>query len=162
MCVPHALQEARAVSAARISRTIREHRDPNVPVVSPGKARLAEWFAATTPQFKTEVVKDATALVLARKNKMCNIIEYKGSTVSAVTSPVASVAYDGDNSHCSNRTNTISISNLQQAYQLLDELVTSGELVDSSSKRVLMLAKAADVLEGEEVLGSAMEEAGFI
>jgi hypothetical protein len=31
-----------------------------------------------SPQAKAKIVKDVTQLVLARKNKMCNVIEYKG------------------------------------------------------------------------------------
>ena len=47
-------------------------------MIIPGKARLAKWFAAMSPQAKGKIVKDVTQLVLARKNKLCNVIEYKG------------------------------------------------------------------------------------
>lgn len=49
-----------------------------------GKVRLAKWFTTMSPKAKSKIVKDVTQLVLARRTRMCNFLEYKGmsSTVS--------------------------------------------------------------------------------
>ena len=43
-----------------------------------GKVRLAKWFTTLPPKTKAKIVKDVTQLVLARRTKMCNFLEYKG------------------------------------------------------------------------------------
>jgi AP-1 complex subunit sigma 1/2 len=43
-----------------------------------GKVRLAKWFITLSPKEKTKIVKDVTQLVLSRRAKMCNFLEYKG------------------------------------------------------------------------------------
>ncbi|CUS09737.1 unnamed protein product [Tuber aestivum] len=40
--------------------------------------RLAKWFTTLSPKEKAKIVKDVTALVLARRTRMCNFLEYKG------------------------------------------------------------------------------------
>ena len=44
----------------------------------PGKVRLAKWFTTLPPKTKAKIVKDVTQLVLARRTRMCNFLEYKG------------------------------------------------------------------------------------
>ena len=43
-----------------------------------GKVRLAKWFVTMPPKQKAKIVKDVTQLVLARRTRMCNFLEYKG------------------------------------------------------------------------------------
>jgi AP-1 complex subunit sigma 1/2 len=43
-----------------------------------GKVRLSKWFTTLTQKEKTKIVKDVTQLVLSRRAKMCNFLEYKG------------------------------------------------------------------------------------
>lgn len=43
-----------------------------------GKVRLAKWFTTLPPKQKAKIVKDVTQLVLARRTRMCNFLEYKG------------------------------------------------------------------------------------
>ena len=43
-----------------------------------GKVRLAKWFTTLAPKVKAKIVKDVTQLVLARRTRMCNFLEYKG------------------------------------------------------------------------------------
>ncbi|KAG5639287.1 AP-1 adaptor complex sigma subunit Aps1 [Sphagnurus paluster] len=43
-----------------------------------GKVRLAKWFTTMAPKVKAKIVKDVTQLVLARRTRMCNFLEYKG------------------------------------------------------------------------------------
>jgi len=44
--------------------------------------RLAKWFTTLSPKEKAKIVKDVTALVLARRTRMCNFLEYKGLHLS--------------------------------------------------------------------------------
>lgn len=46
--------------------------------LSSGKVRLAKWFTTMAPKVKAKIVKDVTQLVLARRTRMCNFLEYKG------------------------------------------------------------------------------------
>lgn len=46
-----------------------------------GKVRLAKWFVNMQPKQKSKIVKDVTQLVLARRTRMCNFLEYKDSKV---------------------------------------------------------------------------------
>lgn len=48
----------------------------------PGKVRLAKWFTTLPPKTKAKIVKDVTQLVLARRTKMCNFLEYKGELLA--------------------------------------------------------------------------------
>ena len=47
-----------------------------------GKVRLAKWFTTMQPKAKAKIVKDVTQLVLARRTRMCNFLEYKGASVA--------------------------------------------------------------------------------
>jgi len=39
---------------------------------------LAKWFTTLSPKDKAKIVKDVSQLVLARRTRMCNFLEYKG------------------------------------------------------------------------------------
>jgi hypothetical protein len=43
-----------------------------------GKIRLAKWFAVLSAKEKQRIVKEVSQAVLARRTKMCNVLEYKG------------------------------------------------------------------------------------
>jgi hypothetical protein len=40
--------------------------------------RLAKWFTTLSPKDKAKIVKDVSQLVLSRRTRMCNFLEYKG------------------------------------------------------------------------------------
>jgi len=40
--------------------------------------RLAKWFTTLSPKEKAKIIKDVSQLVLARRTRMCNFLEYKG------------------------------------------------------------------------------------
>ncbi|KAL9634545.1 MAG: hypothetical protein Q9164_004027 [Protoblastenia rupestris] len=44
-----------------------------------GKVRLAKWFTTLSPKEKAKIIKDVSQLVLSRRTRMCNFLEYKGS-----------------------------------------------------------------------------------
>jgi AP-1 complex subunit sigma 1/2 len=49
--------------------------------IASGKVRLAKWFTTLPPKTKSKIVKDVTQLVLGRRTKMCNFLEYKDTKV---------------------------------------------------------------------------------
>lgn len=51
--------------------------------------RLAKWFTTLSPKDKAKIIKDVSQLVLARRTRMCNFLEYKGSlSLTMVTHPL--------------------------------------------------------------------------
>jgi len=42
--------------------------------------RLAKWFTTLSPKEKAKIIKDVSQLVLSRRTRMCNFLEYKGRT----------------------------------------------------------------------------------
>ncbi|KAG0125880.1 clathrin adaptor complex small chain-domain-containing protein [Tuber indicum] len=135
-----------------------------------GKVRLAKWFTTLSPKEKAKIVKDVTALVLARRTRMCNFLEYKDSKV--VYRRYASLFFiagidSGDNElitleivhryveqmdkYYGNVCELDIIFNFQKAYFILDELLIAGELQESSKKNVLRCISQEDALEDMEV-----------
>lgn len=45
--------------------------------ISP-QQRLAKWFTTLSPKDKAKIIKDVSQLVLSRRTRMCNFLEYKG------------------------------------------------------------------------------------
>ncbi|KAF8745934.1 hypothetical protein AX14_004238 [Amanita brunnescens Koide BX004] len=108
------------------------------------------------PKAKAKIVKDVTQLVLARRTRMCNFLEYKDTKV--VYRRYASLFFvcgigSGDNElitleiihryvevldrYFGNVCELDLIFNFQKAYAILDELIIAGELQESSKKSVL-------------------------
>jgi len=56
----------------------------NRPGVGPpvGKVRLQKWFVTQPSKVKQRIVRDVTQLVLARKPRQCNFLEYQGTVIS--------------------------------------------------------------------------------
>jgi hypothetical protein len=48
------------------------------PILTTTPQRLAKWFTTLAPKDKAKIVKDVSQLVLARRTRMCNFLEYKG------------------------------------------------------------------------------------
>ncbi|KAL5530568.1 VAS2 [Sanghuangporus sanghuang] len=134
-----------------------------------GKVRLAKWFTTLPPKTKAKIVKDVTQLVLARRTRMCNFLEYKDSKV--VYRRYASLFFitgisAGDNElitleiihryvevldrYFGNVCELDLIFNFQKAYAILDELIIAGELQESSKKSVLRVVAQADSVEDQE------------
>ncbi|KAL5508412.1 VAS2 [Sanghuangporus vaninii] len=134
-----------------------------------GKVRLAKWFTTLPPKTKAKIIKDVTQLVLARRTRMCNFLEYKDSKV--VYRRYASLFFitgisAGDNElitleiihryvevldrYFGNVCELDLIFNFQKAYAILDELIIAGELQESSKKSVLRVVAQADSVEDQE------------
>ena len=46
---------------------------------TPSSQRLAKWFTTLSPKEKAKIIKDVSQLVLSRRTRMCNFLEYKGA-----------------------------------------------------------------------------------
>jgi hypothetical protein len=58
--------------------------------------RLAKWFTTLSPKEKAKIVKDVSQLVLARRTRMCNFLEYKGISPLSFSSTAARVNAPSD------------------------------------------------------------------
>ncbi|RKP04646.1 AP complex, mu/sigma subunit [Thamnocephalis sphaerospora] len=134
-----------------------------------GKVRLAKWYQTLSPRDRNKIVKDVTQLVLARKPKMCNILEYKDTKI--VYRRYASLFFMAGIGQDDNELITLEvvhryvevldryfgnvceldlIFNFQKAYFVLEELLVTGELQESSKKAVLRAISQQDALEETE------------
>lgn len=122
-----------------------------------------------SPKAKLKITKDVTQLVLARRTRMCNFLEYKDSKV--VYRRYASLFFvtgisQGDNElvtleiihryvevldrYFGNVCELDLIFNFQKAYAILDELIIAGEMQESSKKSVLRTVSQSDAIEEAE------------
>ncbi|KAG0280923.1 hypothetical protein BGZ95_007958 [Linnemannia exigua] len=127
-----------------------------------------------SPKEKTKIIKDVTQLVLSRRTKMCNFLEYKDTKV--IYRRYASLFFitgvdPNDNElltleiihryvevldrYFGNVCELDLIFNFHRAYFILDELLIAGEMQESSKKTVLRVITQMDAMEEEE----AKEEA---
>ncbi|KAI0254693.1 Adaptor protein complex sigma subunit [Lactifluus subvellereus] len=144
-----------------------------------GKVRLAKWFVTMPPKQKAKIVKDVTQLVLARRTRMCNFIEYKDTKV--VYRRYASLFFVTGIGQSDNELVTLEIIhryvevldryfgnvceldlifNFQKAYAILDELIIAGELQESSKKSVLRVVTQSDSIEDQEATEDALVRLG--
>jgi AP-1 complex subunit sigma 1/2 len=135
-----------------------------------GKVRLAKWFTTLSPKDKAKIVKDVSQLVLARRTRMCNFLEYKDQKI--VYRRYASLFFIAGCSSEDNELITLEIIHryveqmdkyygnvceldiifsFTKAYYILDELLLAGELQESSKKNVLRCISQQDSLEDMEV-----------
>lgn len=145
-----------------------------------GKIRLHKWFITIPQKLKTKIVKDVTQLVLARKSKMCNVLEYKDGKV--IYKRYASLFFvcglsAGDNElaaleilhryvevldrYFGNVCELDLVFNFQKAYSILDELIIAGELQDSSKTSVLQVVTQSDNIEHEETTVDVLASVGL-
>ncbi|CAO3684328.1 unnamed protein product [Umbelopsis ramanniana] len=134
-----------------------------------GKVRLTKWLITIPPKEKAKIVKDATQLVLARRVKMCNFLEYKDTKI--VYRRYASLFFVAGINSDDNELITLEvvhryveildryfgnvceldlIFNFHKAYFILDELLIAGELQESSKKSVLRVITQQDQFEEQE------------
>lgn len=123
-----------------------------------------------SPKDKAKIVKDVSQLVLARRTRMCNFLEYKDTKI--VYRRYASLFFIAGASSDDNELITLEvihryveqmdkyygnvceldiIFSFTKAYWILDELLLAGELQESSKKTVLRCIAQQDSLEDMEV-----------
>ncbi|KAI2625586.1 Maf1 regulator-domain-containing protein [Hypoxylon sp. NC1633] len=136
-----------------------------------GKVRLAKWFTTLSPRDKAKIVKDVSQLVLARRTRMCNFLEYKDTKI--VYRRYASLFFIAGCSSDDNELISLEIIHryveqmdkyygnvceldiifsFTKAYYILDEILLAGELQESSKKNVLRCINQQDSLEDMEYL----------
>ncbi|WFD20964.1 AP-1 adaptor complex sigma subunit Aps1 [Malassezia caprae] len=148
-----------------------------------GKMRLSKWYGTLSQKSKAKIVKDVTQLILARRSRMCNFIEYKESKIvyrryaslffvmgispednELVTLEIIHRFVEVLDRYFGNVCELDLIFNFQKAYQVLDELIIGGELQESSKKSVLRVVLQGDGVEeaeqGEEGLARIGSRSG--
>jgi hypothetical protein len=144
-----------------------------------GKVRLAKWFQTLGSKEKAKIVKEVTTLVLGRRTKMCNFLEYKDSKVvyRRYASLFFAVGIDPEDNelltleiihryveqmdrHYGNVCELDIIFNFQKAYYILDELLIAGEIQESSRRDVLHRIEHQDLLESSELQGDVLGRMG--
>ncbi|KAK7615541.1 Maf1 regulator-domain-containing protein [Phyllosticta paracitricarpa] len=136
-----------------------------------GKVRLAKWFTTLSPKDKAKIVKDVSQLVLARRTRMCNFLEYKDTKIvyrryaslffiagcdsednELITLEIVHRYVEQMDKYYGNVCELDIIFNFQKAYFILDELLLAGEMQESSKKNVLRCISQQDSLEDMEYL----------
>ncbi|RMZ88770.1 hypothetical protein DV736_g3995, partial [Chaetothyriales sp. CBS 134916] len=138
-----------------------------------GKVRLAKWFTTLSPKEKAKIVKDVSQLVLSRRTRMCNFIEYKDSKIvyrryaslffiagcspednELITLEIVHRYVEQMDKYYGNVCELDIIFNFQKAYFILDELLLAGEMQESSKKNVLRCISQEDSLEDMEFMAN--------
>ncbi|KAJ7706440.1 Adaptor protein complex sigma subunit [Mycena rosella] len=134
-----------------------------------GKLRLAKWFNTLNSKVKARIVQDLTQQVLARRPRMCNVLEYKDTRViyrryaslffvcgieaadnELLTLEVIHRYVEVLDRYFGNVTELDLIFNFQKAYAVLDELIIAGEIQESSKSTALRLVTESDAWEEHE------------
>ncbi|CUM64252.1 uncharacterized protein PRCAT00001849001 [Priceomyces carsonii] len=131
-----------------------------------GKVRLSKWYQTVSQKEKSKVTKELTTLILSRRAKMCNVLEYKDSKI--VYRRYASLFFivgidNGDNELLAleiihrfveqmdkmygNVCELDIIFGFEKAYHILDELLLDGYIQESSKREVLNRVAQEDELE---------------
>ncbi|SCU90672.1 LAME_0E09582g1_1 [Lachancea meyersii CBS 8951] len=142
-----------------------------------GKVRLMRWFGAYTSNDKTKICRELSTTVLARKAKMCNILEYQDHKV--VYRRYASLYFVcGISSESSNELLTLEIIhryveamdsyfdnvceldiifNFSKAYEILNEvLICDGSMTETSKTNILKTVASMDALETSDNLDQVL------
>ncbi|KAH8105876.1 Adaptor protein complex sigma subunit [Cristinia sonorae] len=146
-----------------------------------GKVRLAKWFQTMPQKAKAKIVKDVTQLVLARRTRMCNFLEYKDTKVvyrryaslffvcgigsednELITLEIVHRYVEVLDRYFGNVCELDLIFNFQKAYAILDELIIAGELQESSKKSVLRVVTSSDGIEEQENTEDTMARLGSL
>eukprot|EP00055_Hartaetosiga_balthica_P006756 m.21981 g.21981 ORF g.21981 m.21981 type:complete len:157 (+) comp5406_c0_seq1:229-699(+) len=133
-----------------------------------GKVRLHKWFTVANQKDKKKISRELISLMLARKTKMSNFVEWKNMKI--VYKRYASLYFAFAISAEDNELLTLEIIhryvelldkyfgsvceldiifNFDKAYYILNELLLGGELQESSKKQVLKAMSNQDLLDDE-------------
>lgn len=131
-----------------------------------GKIRLNKWYETISQKEKLKTMKELTTLILARRAKMCNIIEYKDMKViyRRYASLFFIIGVDNHDNELigleiihrfveqmdklyGNVCELDIIFGFNKAYHILDELLIDGCIQESSKKEVLKRVSQQDELE---------------
>merc|ERR1712018_1064203 len=134
-----------------------------------------------TDQDKKKITRELTQVILSRKPKMCNFLEWKNLQI--VYKRYASLFFAFAIDRTDNELITLEIIhryvevldkyfgsvceldiifNFEKAYFILDELLLGGEVQETSKKNVLKAIAAQDLLQEEEIISLALKDVGLI
>ncbi|XP_065887494.1 AP-1 complex subunit sigma-2-like [Dysidea avara] len=133
-----------------------------------GKVRLQKWYSPLSMKEKKKIMRELIAMILSRKSKMCNFLEYRETKV--VYKRYASLYFCCAVEPSDNELLSLEvihryvelldkyfgsvceldiIFNFEKAYYMLDELLIGGEICETSKKNVLKAIAAQDMLQEE-------------
>eukprot|EP00004_Rigifila_ramosa_P005172 TRINITY_DN15643_c0_g1_i1.p1 TRINITY_DN15643_c0_g1~~TRINITY_DN15643_c0_g1_i1.p1 ORF type:complete len:167 (-),score=47.84 TRINITY_DN15643_c0_g1_i1:40-498(-) len=131
-----------------------------------GKVRLSKFYSLYTAKEKAKFTREITTAVLARPQKLCNFLEWRGQKViyKRYASLYFAVCVDNDDNelimletihhfvelldrYFGNVCELDLIFNFHKAYFILDEILIAGELQESSKKAVLRCMAAQDAMQ---------------
>ncbi|XP_078490504.1 AP-1 complex subunit sigma-2 [Ciona intestinalis] len=149
-----------------------------------GKVRLQKWFNAIGDKERKKITRELVSLVLSRRPKMCNFLDWKDYKV--VYKRYASLFFccaieESDNEllalevihrfveildkYFGSVCELDIIFNFEKAYFILDEFLLAGEIQESSKNKVLRAVENSDALQEEnqeaEATRSILEEFGL-
>ncbi|KAG7192574.1 AP-1 complex subunit sigma-1A [Scheffersomyces spartinae] len=140
-----------------------------------GKIRLNKWYQTISQKEKTKVMRELTTLILLRRPKMCNVLEYKD--IKVVYRRYASLFFivgcDSDDNELlsleiihrfvelmdkmyGNVCELDIIFGFEKAYHVLDELLLDGVVQESLKKEVLKKVAQQDELENMDEFENIM------
>ncbi|EGD81720.1 adaptin [Salpingoeca rosetta] len=147
-----------------------------------GKLRMQKWYGAASQKEKKKVTRELITLILARKTKMSNFLEWKDMKI--VYKRYASLYFAFAVGNDDNELMALElihryvelldkyfgsvceldiIFNFDKAYYILDELLLGGEVQESSKKAVLRAVTSHDILEEHGEAGrAALEDIGVL
>jgi AP-1 complex subunit sigma 1/2 len=142
-----------------------------------GKVRLTKWYKPYDQRQRARIAKDVTNMVLERRRKLCNFLEWQGGKV--VYKRYASLYFCGfidneDNElialeiihhfvevldrYFGNVCELDLIFNFHKAYYILDEILIAGELQETSKKAVLRVCADQDLMMEESKDGGKKKD----
>lgn len=140
-----------------------------------GQVRLTKWYQACSQKEKAKVTRELTTIILSRRAKMCNILEYKD--IKIVYRRYASLFFvmgmdAQDNGLLGlemihryveqmdklyvNVSELDIIFGFSKAYHILDELILDGRMIETSKREVVKKINQQDELENMDEFESIM------
>lgn len=105
-----------------------------------GKTRLSKWYQTILQKEKSKIIRELSTIILSRRAKMCNILEYKDLKIIHRFVEQMDKIYG-------NVCELDIIFGFDKAYHILDELLIDGYLQESSKREVLKRVNQQDELE---------------
>lgn len=140
-----------------------------------GKVRLNKWYQTISQKEKAKITRELTTLILARRAKMCNVLEYKNIKIvyrryASLFFVVGIEAEDNEllaleiihrfveqmDRMYGNVCELDIIFGFDKAYHILDELLLDGRIQELSKKEVLRRVAQQDELENMDDFGSVL------
>jgi len=130
-----------------------------------GKVRLAKWYSPMSAKEKERAVRDVSSMIIGRPAKLCNFLDWKDKKI--VNKRYASLYFvaciDKDDNeliamevvhhfvevldrYFGHVCELDLIFNFHKAFALLDEVIISGELQESSKRTIIRIMNAQDAL----------------